>query len=394
MLSRQTESVYLDYAATTPVDPAVAEAMSQCLRSDHTFANPASVHAAGRRCAKTIETAREQLAELLNVEPSTLIWTSGATESVNLGLIGAARHRSDRGKHLITMPTEHKAVMDTFNALDREGFDVTYVKPNEDGILVLDELVSALREDTQLVSVMHVNNETGVIQDLHGIGEICRSRDVLFHVDAAQSVGKLPVDLSRLPVDLLSLTAHKFYGPKGIGALYIADRPGCHVEPLFYGGGQERRLRPGTLAVHQIVGLGVAASLAAARLQTDLILLSELRDRLWAGIERVPGVLRNGSGTDAFPGIVNVSIEGVDGESLMLALEPLCVGHGSACNSRNREPSHVLRALGRDDALAQSAIRFSFGRDTSKADIDFAIHAYASAVTHLREISPLGKRSA
>lgn len=394
MLSNNAEPVYLDYAATTPVDPQVAEAMSGYLTVDGTFANPSSIHVAGRQAAAAVETAREQLAGLLNVSAHELIWTSGATESVNLGIIGAARFRSDRGKHLITMPTEHKAVTDTFQALEREGFAVTYLMPDRDGLLALDELEAAIRDDTQLVSVMHVNNETGVIQDIRRIGECCRQRDILLHVDAAQSVGKLPTDLAMLPVDLLSLTAHKFYGPKGIGALYMADRPGCHVLPLFHGGGQERGLRPGTLPVHQIVGLGAAASLAQSRQVEDLVHLQGLEARLWSGIGNIPGILRNGSETESFPGILNVSIEGIEGESLMLALEPLCVGSGSACNSRNSESSAVLRALGRDDALAQSAIRFSFGRDTTNDEIDLAIGCYADAINHLRAISPQHARTA
>ena len=394
MLSNNAEPVYLDYAATTPVDPQVAEAMSGYLTVDGTFANPSSIHVAGRQSAAAVETAREQLAGLLNVSPHELIWTSGATESVNLGIIGAARFRSDRGKHLITMPTEHKAVTDTFQALEREGFAVTYLMPDRDGLLALDELEAAVRDDTQLVSVMHVNNETGVIQDIRRIGECCRQRDILLHVDAAQSVGKLPTDLAVLPVDLLSLTAHKFYGPKGIGALYMADRPGCHVLPLFHGGGQERGLRPGTLPVHQIVGLGAAASLAQSRQVEDLVHLRGLEARLWSGIGNIPGILRNGSATESFPGILSVSIEGIEGESLMLALEPLCVASGSACNSRNSESSAVLRALGRDDALAQSAIRFSFGRDTTNDEIDLAIGCYADAINHLRAISPQHARTA
>lgn len=394
MLSNNAEPVYLDYAATTPVDPQVAEAMSGYLTVDGTFANPSSIHVAGRQSAEAVETAREQLAGLLNVSPHELIWTSGATESVNLGIIGAARFRSDRGKHLITMPTEHKAVTDTFQALEREGFAVTYLMPDRDGLLALDELEAAIRDDTQLVSVMHVNNETGVIQDIRRIGECCRQRDILLHVDAAQSVGKLPTDLAVLPVDLLSLTAHKFYGPKGIGALYMADRPGCHVLPLFHGGGQERGLRPGTLPVHQIVGLGAAASLAQSRQVEDLVHLRGLEARLWSGIGDIPGILRNGSETESFPGILSVSIEGIEGECLMLALEPLCVASGSACNSRNSESSAVLRALGRDDVLAQSAIRFSFGRDTTNDEIDLAIGCYADAINHLRAISPQHARTA
>ena len=394
MLNGDAKAIYLDYAATTPVDPAVAEAMSGYLTASGRFANPSSIHSLGRQAAAATETAREQLASLLDVQPRELIWTSGATESVNLSAIGAARFRSDRGKHLITMPTEHKAGTDTFAALEREGFEVSYLKPDADGLLPIESLESAIRDDTQLVSVMHVNNETGVIQDIGRIGECCRQKDVLFHVDAAQSVGKLPLDLSQLPVDLLSLTAHKFYGPKGIGALYIADRSGCHVEPLFHGGGQERRLRPGTLPVHQIVGLGAAASIARTRQADDLVHLRALNERLWSGIGEIDGVLRNGSPAESFPGILNLSVEGIEGESLLLALEPLCVGTGSACNSNSHESSYVLRALGRDDALAQSAIRFSFGRETTTAEIDAAIACYSDAVSHLRAIAPASRKTA
>jgi len=394
MLSNNTKSIYLDYAATTPVDPVVAEMMSEYMMIGGTFGNPSSIHPVGRQSAAAVEIAREQLAALLNVNPHTLVWTSGATESVNLGLIGAARFRSSRGKHLITMPTEHKAVTDSFQALELEGFTVTYLIPDKDGILPLVELEAAIRDDTQLVSIMHVNNEIGVIQDIQRIGECCRQRDILFHVDASQSIGKLPIDLSELPVDLLSLTAHKFYGPKGVGALYVAERPGCYVDPLFYGGGQERRLRPGTLPVHQIVGLGATASLAKSRQARDLVHLHGLRDRLWSGLKQISGIIRNGSDTKSLPSILNVSIEGIEGESLMLALSPLCVSSGSACNSTHHESSYVLRALGRDDLLAQSAIRFSFGRSTTKDEIDLAIDFYTEAVSHLRAISPQHKQLA
>ena len=394
MLGEDSSAVYLDYAATTPVDSAVIDAMSDFLGVDGAFGNPASIHSAGRQADEAVEVARDQLARLLKTEARELTFTSGATESVNLAVIGAARFRSDRGRHLITMPTEHKASTGAFAALEKEGFDVSYLMPDADGLLAVDELAAAIREDTQLVSVMHVNNETGVMQDIERIGEICRNKDVLYHVDAAQSVAKISMDLSTLPVDLLSLTAHKFYGPKGVGALYIANRPGCHVEPLFHGGGQEGRLRPGTLAVHQIVGLGAAAALAEPRQAEDLVHLQRLQDALWSGIQEVPGILRNGRPDSCFPGILNVSVEGVDGESLLLALEPLCVGTGSACNSQSADSSYVLRALGRDDALAQSAIRFSFGRLTTVDDIEKAVDCYKNAVSHLRSISPERQRTA
>ena len=380
--------IYLDDAATTPVDPAVAEVMQHCLSGGGPFANPASVHVAGRASRALVEQSRAQLAKLLNTAPRNLIFTSGATESDNLAIMGAAQHRSHRGRHLISMPTEHKAVTDCFASLERQGFEVTRLKPDRHGLLRIADLETAIRPDTQLVSIMHVNNETGAIQDIHQIGECCRRHGVLFHCDAAQSAGKLPIDLSDLPVDLMSLTAHKFYGPQGIGALYLADRPECLVRPLLHGGGQERRLRPGTLAVHQVAGFGVAAAIAAERQADDLAHVARLNARLWKGIGGVRGITRNGDPGHTFPGILNVSVDGIDGESLMLAIEPLCVATGSACNSQTGEPSYVLRALGLTDRLAQSAIRFSFGRFTSESDVDAAIELYTAGVAHLRGIMP------
>jgi cysteine desulfurase len=382
-------AVYLDFAATTPIDPRVADAMQSCLSPGGTFANPASIHIAGRESAALVEKARQRLADLLGADPRCLIWTSGATESDNLAIMGAASFRAHRGKHLITMPTEHKAVTDTFAHLQKSGYDVTWLKPDADGLLSIDELESSIRADTQLVSIMHINNETGVIQDIRRIGELCRARDILFHTDAAQSVGKMPLDLGQLPIDLLSLTAHKFYGPQGIGALYIADRPGCQVLPILHGGGQERRLRPGSLPVHQIVGAGTAAEIARQDMANDLAHVTTLRDRLWQGIRTLPGILRNGSADHSYPGILNISVPGVEGESLMLGLEPVCAASGSACNSSSGESSFVLRALGRDDALAQSAIRFSFGRTTTNDEIDVAIERYHWSVDHLLSIAPL-----
>ena len=380
--------VYLDFAATTPIDPRVADAMQSCLSPGGAFANPASIHLAGRASAALVQKARQQLADLLGADPRCLIWTSGATESDNLAILGAARFRAHRGKHLITMPTEHKAVTDTFRHLEKNGYDVTWLKPATDGLLAVDEVEAHFREDTQLVSVMHVNNETGVIQDIRRIGEICRAHDILFHTDAAQAVGKLPLNLSELPVDLLSLTAHKFYGPQGIGALYIAERPGCRVLPIMHGGGQERRLRPGSLPVHQIVGAAAAAGIARDEMADDLAHVTRRRDRLWQGIRDMPGILRNGDPDLCYPGILNVSAEGVEGESLMLGLEPVCAASGSACNSLSGESSYVLRALGLDDALAQSAIRFSFGRATTRDEIDVAIERYRWTVEHLRSVAP------
>lgn len=380
--------VYLDNAATTPVEPLVAEAMSAALLPGGPFGNPSSNHEFGRDALAIVETAREQLARLLGAAPRELIWTSGATESDNMAITGAARFRAHRGKHAITMPVEHKAVTDTFDALEREGFEVTRLSPESDGMLDLQKLDAAIRADTQLVSIMFVNNETGAMQDIESIGQRCRGQDILFHVDAAQAVGKVPIDLSHMPIDLMSLTAHKFYGPKGIGALYVADRPGCQIEPLLFGGGHERGMRPGTSAVHQILGIGLAAEIAAERMQGDLAHLLTLREQLWNGISDLPGLHINGPRQGGFPGILNVSAEGVDGESLMLAMHPVCVASGSACNAKSGESSYVLRALGRDDRLAQSAIRFGIGRHNSAQDIDVAIDRYREAVLKLRDMAP------
>lgn len=378
--------MYLDYAASTPVDPRVVETMKTVMLDD--CANPSSTHAAGRRTVAHIEHATGQLAALLGCRARDLIWTSGATESDNLAIAGAAQYRADRGRHLITMSTEHKAVTDVCSALEKQGFEVSELHPDHSGLLDLAALTAAIRDDTQLVSIMHINNETGVIQDIEAIGSICRERDVLFHVDAAQSVGKLPIDLGVLPVDLLSTTAHKIYGPQGIGALYIADRPGCHVEPLLYGGGQQRSLRPGTLAAALIAGFGHAAEIAHGSMHADLQHLRALRDRMWAKISELPGIVRNGSAEASFPGILNVSIDDVEGESLLLALEPICVAAGSACNAKTQAPSYVLRALGLSDEMAQSAIRFSFGRPTTAAEVDLAADLYRRAVERLRALAP------
>lgn len=380
--------VYLDYAASTPVDPRVAQLMSSHLTAEGEYANPSSVHIAGRRASAIIAKGAQQLSGLLNCDPRELVWTSGATESDNLAIAGVARHREARGRHLITMPTEHKAVTDVFRALEKQGFEVTWLHPDSSGRLPINELEAALRDDTQLVSIMYVNNETGVTQDVEEIGGLCRERDVLFHVDVAQALGKLPLDLGALPIDLASMTAHKMYGPNGIGALYIADRAGCHIEPLFFGGGQQGRIRPGTLPVHLIAAFGLAADIAADSMQADFEHIQILHDRLWASVSEIRGVTRNGSEQHRFPGILNVSVEDIEGESLLLALEPLCVATGSACNSQGQEPSYVLRALGLSDALAQSAIRFSFGRESTAADIDFAAQRYSDAVTRLRQIAP------
>ena len=377
--------IYLDYAASTPVDPRVFDRMREC--SEATCANPSSTHAAGRLSQDIIASAAAQVAGLLNVPPQTLVWTSGATESDNLAIAGGARYRAHRGKHIVTMKTEHKAVTDVFDTLAKEGFEVTWADAGANGLLDPAVFEAALRDDTQFVSIMFVNNETGVIQDIEALGTICRQRDILFHVDAAQAAGKLPIDLGKLPIDLMSLTAHKFYGPKGVGALYIADRPGCHVEPILFGGGQQRRLRPGTLPTELIAGLGMTAEIAAGRIDDDLEHLNTLRDALWSSISDIEGISLNGD-PNGFPGILNVSIDDVEGESLLLALEPLLVATGSACNSKSQEPSYVLRALGLTDMQAQSAIRFSVGRPTTMAEVEFAARQYRAAVEKLRGLAP------
>ncbi len=380
----EADLIYLDFAATTPVAPEVAERMRDV--QTNCWFNPSSNHVAGRRSAAVIRHAAEQLASLLNVDPGSLLWTSGATEANNLAIMGVAKQREHRGKHLVTMRTEHKAVVDVFRALEKQGFDVTWLEPETNGLLPIERFTAALREDTQLVSIMHINNETGAIQDIAAIGAVCRQLDVAFHVDGAQAAGKIPVDLSELPVDLYSLTAHKFYGPKGVGALFIAE--GTPILPLMFGGGQQRRLRPGTLPVDLIAGAAAAAVVAATHIESDLANLAALKSRLLAGIRDIEGLHVNGPEQGAYPGILNVGLDDVEGESLLLALEPLCVATGSACNSQTREPSYVLRALGRSDREAQSAIRFSLGRLTTEQDIETAIRLYREGVAKLRDLAP------
>lgn len=383
-MSVDADLIYLDYAATTPLDARVAEHMRR-VQSEAYF-NPSSNHAGGRRSAAVVKKAAEQLGELLKVDPATLIWTSGATESDNLAILGVAKQREHRGKHLVTMRTEHKAVVDVFQHLEKQGFDVTWLAPDPDGRLPPERFEAALRDDTQLASVMHINNETGTVQDIAALGAICKRHGVLFHVDAAQSVGKVAVDLATLPVDLLSLTAHKFYGPKGVGALFVRD--GTALQAIMFGGGQQRRLRPGTLPVDLIAGLGEAAVVAAENIENDLARLAVLKEQLLRGIRGIDGLHINGQEEGGYPGILNVGIDDIEGESLLLALEPVCVATGSACNSLSQEPSYVLRALGRSDLEAQSAIRFSLGRHTSSADIEQVITIYRTAVEKLRNLAP------
>jgi len=382
--------IYLDYLSTTPVDPRVVEAMTRCLSMDGVFGNPASrSHQYGWKAEEAIENARCQVAELINADPREVVWTSGATESDNLAIKGAAHFYQRKGKHIITSKIEHKAVLDTCRQLEREGFEVTYLEPNEDGLTTPEMIASALREDTTVVSVMHANNEIGVVNDIAGIGEVCRERGVIYHVDAAQSTGKLPLDMEAMKVDLLSISAHKMYGPKGIGALYVRRKPRVRIEAQMHGGGHERGMRSGTLATHQIVGLGEAARIATEEMQAEGDRLKGLRQRFWDAINDIPQVHINGSRDHRLPGALNVSFAFVEGESLLMSLKDLAISSGSACTSASLEPSYVLRALGLNDELAHSSLRFSFGRFTTEDDVDQAAQSVRHAVDKLRELSPL-----
>ncbi|MGH8210742.1 MAG: aminotransferase class V-fold PLP-dependent enzyme [Steroidobacteraceae bacterium] len=379
----------MDYAATTPVDSAVAVGMAECLTAAGDFGNASSVtHAFGRRAAARVETARAQVAALIGAEPNEITFTSGATESNNLAILGLTRANADRGRHVITTRIEHKAVLDPCKRLEREGFAVTYLTPDRQGRIDPEAVRAAIRPDTVLVSIMYVNNELGVIQDIGAIGALCRDRGIAFHTDASQAAGKIAVDVRGLSVDFLSLTAHKIYGPKGVGALYARRAARPLLQPLAFGGGQEGGLRPGTLPTHQIVGLGLACELAAGRLAVDQPRLTALRERLWEALASLGGTHLNGAGAPRVPGILNVSFEGVEGESLVTGLTGLAVSTGSACNSASAEPSYVLRSLGRDTQLAQSSLRFSVGRSTTVADVDVAIDAVRRQVTRLRALSP------
>jgi cysteine desulfurase len=385
--------VYLDNAATTPVDPRVAVPMSQMLTATGGHGNPSSIgHSYGRRARDWVDAARSQVANLIAARPEGIVFTSGATESNNLAILGAARFAATPDKtgkrHLITSRTEHKAVLGPMQQLEREGFEVTYLKPDVAGIVHAEQVVSALRDDTLLVSLMHVNNEIGVIQDVASVGQTCRERGVLLHVDAAQSVGKLPINVEAMQIDLLSITAHKMYGPKGIGALYVRPKPPIGLQPLMFGGGHEHGVRSGTLAVHQIVGFGLACDLAGADREADTQRIYELRKRLWNGLHALGGVELNGHPTQCLPGILNVAFHGVEGESLYLAIRDLAVSSGSACSSDSDEASYVLRALGRSDQLAGSSVRFSLGRFTTLAEIDVALAVIGRELPRLRELAP------
>ncbi len=381
--------IYLDYAATTPADPRVATKMMQFLTMDGTFGNPASrSHRFGWQAEEAVDVARNQIAELVNADPREIVFTSGATEADNLAIKGAAQFHQARGKHIITSQTEHKAVLDSCLQLAHEGFDVTFLQPGSDGIVTPQMLESALRDDTVLVSLMHVNNETGVIQDIAALGALCHARDVLFHVDATQSVGKLPIDVSELPVDMMSFSAHKLYGPKGIGALWVRRKPRLQIDAQMHGGGHERGMRSGTLPVHQIVGMGEAYRIAREEMSSEMARLAELRQRLWSGISKLGNVNLNGSLEQGAPNILNISFAHVDGESLIMALKDLALSSGSACTSASLEPSYVLRAMGVEQELAHSSLRFSLGRFTSAEEIEYAIELVNKAVTRLRAVSP------
>ncbi len=380
--------IYLDYSATTPVDPRVVDKMVPYLR-EH-FGNPASrSHSFGWEAEKAVEDAREQVAALVNADPREIIWTSGATEAINLALKGAAHFYKDKGKHLVTVKTEHKATLDTMRELEREGFEVTYLDVLQNGLLDLEVLKATLRPDTILVSVMLVNNEIGVIQDIPAIGEICRGRGILFHVDAAQATGKVVIDLQKLKVDLMSFSAHKTYGPKGIGALYVRRKPRVRLEAQMHGGGHERGLRSGTLPTHQIVGMGEAFRLARLEMATENERIRMLRDRLWKGLSEIEEVYVNGDMDSRVPHNLNMSFNFVEGESLIMAIKDIAVSSGSACTSASLEPSYVLRALGRSDELAHSSIRFSVGRFTTQEEIDYAVDLIKRKVAKLRDLSPL-----
>ncbi|MBY8232148.1 IscS subfamily cysteine desulfurase [Vibrio fluvialis] len=382
--------IYLDYSATCPVDPRVAEKMVQCMTMDGNFGNPASrSHRYGWQAEEAVDTAREQIADLLNADPREIVFTSGATESDNLAIKGVVHFYQKQGKHIITCKTEHKAVLDTTRQLEREGFEVTYLEPETNGLIDLNKLEAAMRDDTILVSIMHVNNEIGVIQDITAIGELCRARKIVFHVDAAQSAGKLPIDVQETKVDLISLSAHKIYGPKGIGALYVRRKPRIRLEAQMHGGGHERGFRSGTLATHQIVGMGEAFRIAKEEMQKDYDHAVALRDRMLSGIKDMEAVTINGDLEQRLPNNLNISFAFVEGESLLMSLKDIAVSSGSACTSASLEPSYVLRALGLNDELAHSSIRFSFGRFTTEEEVDYAIELIRVAVSKLRDMSPL-----
>ena len=382
--------IYMDYSATTPVDERVAEKMCSYLTRQGQFGNPASrSHEFGWKAEKAVDEARANVAALINANPKEIVWTSGATESDNLAIKGTAHFYKKNGKHIITVKTEHKAVLDSCRQLEREGYEVTYLDPEPNGLLDIGKFEDAIRDDTTLVSVMHVNNEIGVIQDIAAIGEICRDRKIVFHVDAAQSAGKIEIDMEKLKVDLMSFSAHKIYGPKGIGALYVRRKPRARLEAQMHGGGHERGMRSGTLATHQIVGMGEAFRIAKEEMVEEEARIAALRDRLWNGLQDMEEVYLNGDENQRVPGNLNVSFNYVEGESLIMALNDMAVSSGSACTSASLEPSYVLRALGRNDELAHSSIRFTIGRYTTEDEVDYIVGKVREKVSKLRDLSPL-----
>ncbi|ODS23349.1 IscS subfamily cysteine desulfurase [Candidatus Endobugula sertula] len=382
--------IYFDYSATTPVDPRVAKVMAECLTMSGNFGNPASrSHFFGWKAEEAVETARQHVADLVNADPREIIWTSGATESNNLAIKGITHFNHKHGKHIVTSKIEHKAVLDTCRQLEREGYEVTYLDPDSEGLISAEQVAGAIREDTTLVSLMHVNNEIGVVNDIAAIGEVCRERKVYFHVDSAQSANKLPIDLGALKVDLMSFSAHKAYGPKGIGALYVRRKPRVRIEAQIHGGGHERGMRSGTLPTHQIVGMGEAFRLAKLELQKDADHALAMRNRFLEGVKDMEEVHVNGSLEQRVPHSINMSFAFVEGESLIMSLKDLAVSSGSACTSASLEPSYVLRAIGLSDELAHSSLRFSFGRFTTEEEVDYAVKKIHEAVDKLRELSPL-----
>jgi len=382
--------IYLDYASTTPVDPAVADRMVEFLTPSGHFGNPASrSHMFGWQAEAAVEDARAEVANLIGADPREIVWTSGATEANNLAIKGCAQFNTRKGKHIITSKIEHKAVLDTCRQLEREGFEITYLDPDKNGLIQPQAVADALRDDTTVVSIMHVNNELGTLNDIAAIGKLCRENKVFFHVDAAQSAGKTEIDVEVMQVDMMSFSAHKIYGPKGIGALYVRRKPRVRIEAQMHGGGHERGMRSGTLPTHQIVGMGAAFKLGAEMLADESARIAVLRKRLWDGVSDMEEVYLNGSEQQHVPGIINISFAFVEGESLIMALRDLAVSSGSACTSASLEPSYVLRALGLNDEMAHSSIRFSIGRYTTEKDVDDAIAKVRHAVEKLRELSPL-----
>ncbi len=383
-----SKQLYFDYAATTPLDDRVIEKMTTCLKEE--FGNPASrSHAYGWKAEELVETARKQVADLINADEREIIWTSGATESNNLAIKGAAQFYQRKGRHIITSKIEHKAVLDTCRQLEREGFEVTYLDPDKQGSISVDKVQAAIRPDTCVVSIMHANNEIGTIQDIMAIGKLTREKDIIFHVDAAQTVGKIPIDMQQNEIDLLSITSHKLYGPKGIGALYVRRKPRIRLTPQMHGGGHERGMRSGTLPTHQIVGMGEACRIAKDEMQQDAIKVAKLKAQLWDGLKDIEEIYLNGHPELSLPGILNISINYIEGESLIMGLKDLALSSGSACTSASLEPSYVLRALGLNDELAHSSLRFSFGRFTTVEEVNQAIASVRHIIKRLRDMSPL-----